>query len=43
MKEQTRKLLDKSAHAIRAARLLLENDETDFAAGRAYYAMFYAA
>jgi uncharacterized protein (UPF0332 family) len=43
LKEQTRKLLDKSAHAIRAARLLLENDETDFAAGRAYYAMFYAA
>ena len=43
MKEQTRKLLVKSAHAIRAARLLLENDEPDFAAGRAYYAMFYAA
>ena len=43
MKEQTRKLLDKSAHANRAARLLLENDEPEFAAGRAYYAMFYAA
>jgi len=43
LKEQTRKLLVKSAHAIRAARLLLENDEPDFAAGRAYYAMFYAA
>ena len=43
MKEQTRKLLDKSAHAIRAARLLLENDEPEFAAGRAHYTMFYAA
>jgi len=43
LKEQTRKLLVKSAHAIRAARLLLENDGPDFAAGRAYYAMFYAA
>ena len=43
MKEETRKLLDKSAHAIRAARVLLENGEADFAAGLAYYAMFYAA
>jgi uncharacterized protein (UPF0332 family) len=43
LKEETRKLLDKSAHAIRAARLLLENGETAFAVGRAYYAMFYAA
>jgi uncharacterized protein (UPF0332 family) len=43
VKEETRKLLDKSARAVRAARLLLENGETDFAAGRAYYAMFYAA
>ena len=43
MKEETRKRLDKSAHAIRAARLLLNEGETAFAAGRAYYAMFYAA
>jgi uncharacterized protein (UPF0332 family) len=43
LKEETRKLLDKSAHAIRAARLLLENGEAAFAVGRAYYAMFYVA
>ena len=43
MKEETRKLLDKSAHAVRAARLLLEGGETVFAMGRAYYAMFYVA
>ena len=43
MKEETRKLLDKATHAIRAARLLLENGETTFASGRAYYAMFYVA
>ena len=37
------KLLDKAEHAIRAATLLLAAGETDFAAGRAYYAMFYIA
>lgn len=37
------KLLDKAEHAIRAATLLLDAGETDFAAGRAYYAMFYVA
>ncbi len=43
MKEETPKLLDKAARAIRAARLLLENGEISFAVGRAYYSMFYAA
>ena len=43
MKEGTRQLLDKAARAIRAADTLLEDDNLDFAAGRAYYAMFYVA
>ena len=43
MKEQNRKLLDKAARAIHAAEVLLAAGEVDFAAGRAYYAMFYAA
>jgi uncharacterized protein (UPF0332 family) len=43
LKEQSRLLLDKARHAIRAAEILTREDETDFAAGRAYYAMFYVA
>jgi uncharacterized protein (UPF0332 family) len=43
LKDHTRKLLDKAARSIRAASLLVDNGETEFAAGRAYYAMFYAA
>jgi len=43
MNPETQKLLDKAAHAIHAAALLLEGGEPDFAAGRAYYAMFYTA
>ena len=43
MKAEARKLLDKAARAIHAARVLLENHEPEFALGRAYYAMFYAA
>ena len=43
MKLEAGKLLDKAGHAIRAATLLLDAGETDFAAGRAYYAMFYIA
>ena len=43
MKAETQKLLGKSAHSIRAASLLLDNGEAEFAASRAYYAMFYAA
>ena len=43
MSAETRKLLDKASHAIHAAELLLQGGERDFAAGRAYYAMFYTA
>jgi uncharacterized protein (UPF0332 family) len=43
MKPATKKLLVKAAHAIHSAELLLEAKEIDFAAGRAYYAMFYVA
>lgn len=41
MKMETRKLLDKASRAIRAAENLLRDGDVDFAAGRAYYAMFY--
>jgi uncharacterized protein (UPF0332 family) len=40
---ETATLLVKSARAIHSAELLLAGGEPDFAAGRAYYAMFYAA
>lgn len=43
MKEDSRKLLLKAASAIEAADMLLSSDNVDFAAGPAYYAMFYAA
>jgi uncharacterized protein (UPF0332 family) len=43
MKAETERLLDKAEHAIRAAEILLDAREKDFAAGRAYYAMFYVA
>lgn len=43
MKQRTAKLLDKAARSIRAARLLVDGKEVDFAAGRGYYAMFYVA
>jgi uncharacterized protein (UPF0332 family) len=43
MKETTRHLLDKAARAIQAAERLLQGSDTEFAAGRAYYAMFYVA
>jgi uncharacterized protein (UPF0332 family) len=43
MKVETERLLDKAEHAVRAAEILLDADEPDFAAGRAYYAMFYVA
>ena len=43
MKEETGKLLAKAARAIEAAKTLLETGSADFAAGRAYYAMFYIA
>jgi uncharacterized protein (UPF0332 family) len=41
--EEGSKLLVKAAEAIAAARILLENGQANFAAGRAYYAMFYVA
>ena len=43
MKAETGRLLDKAEHSIRAAEILLDAGEGDFAAGRAYYAMFYVA
>ncbi|MBI5684712.1 MAG: HEPN domain-containing protein [Verrucomicrobia bacterium] len=43
MKDATPKLLDKAASAIHAAETLLAEQEADFAAGRAYYALFYVA
>ncbi len=43
MIEETGKLLDKAARAIKAAETLLQAGDTDFAAGRAYYAMFFTA
>ncbi len=43
MKETTRQLFARAVDAIEAADILLTNGKTDFAAGRAYYAMFYAA
>jgi uncharacterized protein (UPF0332 family) len=43
MKEYARKLLEKSLDAIEAAEGLTNMGKTEFAAGRAYYAMFYTA
>jgi uncharacterized protein (UPF0332 family) len=43
MKEVTQKRLDKARRAIRAAEALLATGDADFAASRAYYAMFYTA
>lgn len=43
MKENTRFLLDKAESAIGAAETLLRDGYRDFAAGRAYYSMFYSA
>ncbi len=43
MKQKTRQLMNKAEDAIEAAELLLKGEKTEFAAGRAYYAMFYVA
>jgi uncharacterized protein (UPF0332 family) len=43
MKETTSQLFARAIDAIEAADILLTNDKVDFAAGRAYYAMFYTA
>jgi uncharacterized protein (UPF0332 family) len=40
---EAEKLLDKAARAIRAAERLAADGLCEFAAGRAYYAMFYVA
>jgi uncharacterized protein (UPF0332 family) len=41
--EYSRKLLEKAVDAIEAAEILVDNEKSDIAAGRAYYAMFYVA
>jgi uncharacterized protein (UPF0332 family) len=43
MKEGTRLLLEKAERAIQATDALLTTVGAEFAAGRAYYAMFYTA
>ena len=43
MSSDAPKLLEKARRAIHAAETLLEHEGADFAAGRAYYAMFYTA
>ena len=43
MKMESGKILEKARRAIRAAEVLLQQGHVDFAAGRAYYAMFYTA
>jgi uncharacterized protein (UPF0332 family) len=43
MKETTRQLFARAVDAIEAAEILATNGKIDFAAGRAYYAMFYTA
>jgi len=43
MKTSTEQLLQKAERAITAAETLLHSGDTEFAIGRAYYAMFYIA
>jgi len=43
MNVEIEKLLNKAGRAIRAAETQLKDGDTDFAAARAYYAMFYTA
>jgi len=43
MKEEARKLLEKAQRALHAAEVLMRSGDVEFAAGRAYYAMFHAA
>lgn len=43
MTEEQRELMLKAQQSLDAAKLLLSNDYPDFAASRAYYAMFYIA
>jgi uncharacterized protein (UPF0332 family) len=43
LNQHCQKLLDKSSHSLRAARLLLEGEELESAISRVYYSMFYVA
>ena len=43
MKEETSALLEKAERSIRNAQKTMEDGDLDFAASRAYYAMFYVA
>ena len=43
MKPELQALMDKAGQSLSAAELLMREGYTDFAASRAYYAMFYAA
>ncbi len=43
MKDESQKQLNKARRSVEAAKALLERGDADFAASRAYYAMFYAA
>jgi uncharacterized protein (UPF0332 family) len=43
MTDEQRELLLKAQQSLEAARLLLSNNFPDYAASRAYYAMFYIA
>jgi uncharacterized protein (UPF0332 family) len=43
LKEETSKLLEKAARAVRAAKVLGREGDRDFAVSRVYYAMFYTA
>lgn len=43
MKPESEKLLKKASRSIRASERLLKDGDVDFAASRAYYALFYVA
>ena len=43
MRPETSKLFQKASRSIRAAERLLKDGDVDFAASRAYYALFYIA
>jgi uncharacterized protein (UPF0332 family) len=43
LKETTEKLLEKASRSVQAAEHLAKDGDAEFAVGRAYYAMFYAA
>ncbi|MDP3919200.1 MAG: HEPN domain-containing protein [Candidatus Omnitrophota bacterium] len=43
MKQATKSLLEKAERSLQTAKSLLQSDDMEFVASRAYYAMFYAA